>query len=326
MSQDIPIPFPRLKYEDAMNRYGCDKPDVRFDMEIKDISDIVEHCDFKVFSQVVKNGGTVRAINAKGGAAELPRKEVDSLIEIVKPYRAKGLAWIQVAEDGLKSPIVKFMSEVQVNDILTRLDAEVGDLLLFVADKESVVFPSLAHLRLHMGKRLGMIDEDALSFVWVTEFPVFEYDETEKRFSAMHHPFTAPMDEDIDLLETAPEKARAKAYDLVLNGVELGGGSIRIHDRSLQEKMFTALGFTKEQAEEQFGFLLEAFKYGTPPHGGIAYGLDRMLMLMTQSTSIRDVIAFPKVQNASDPMTEAPSRVSSKQLEELSLRIVEDEE
>ena len=322
----LETPFPRLTWREAMDRYGSDKPDARFRMELHDVSDIVKDSDFKVFANVVKSGGTVRAINAKGGNRELPRREIDGLIDIVKTYHAKGLAWIQVDEEGLKSPIIKFMSEEQVDAILKRLDAEPGDLLLFVADAETIALTALGQLRLHMGKRLGLIDEKKFNFLWVTDFPLVEYDADNKRYVALHHPFTAPKDEDMDLLESDPGKVRSKAYDMVVNGEELGGGSIRIHDTAVQERVFTALGFDKEKMWEQFGFMMEAFQYGAPPHGGIAYGFDRLLMILLGVDSIRDVIAFPKVQNASCPLTHAPSAVDPKQLEELHIEVVEDEE
>lgn len=317
---DITLPIPRMTYKEAMERYGSDKPDTRFGLEIKDISPIVKNCQFKVFSNAIKGGGSVRAINAKGCGAKFARREIDSLVDFVKIYKAKGLAWINVAEDGLKSPITKFLSEEELQGIMKHLDAEVGDLLLFVADKDGIVFQSLGQLRLELGRRLDLMDDSKYNLLWITEFPLFEYNEDEKRYEAKHHPFTSPMDEDIEYLLTAPEKVRSKAYDIVLNGNEIGGGSIRIHSTKLQEQMFEALGFTKEQAWDRFGFLLEAFKYGTPPHGGMAYGLDRFVMLLAGEDSIRDVIAFPKVQNASDLMTDAPSDVDKKQLKELNIK------
>lgn len=322
----LPTPFPRLTWREAMDRYGSDKPDARFGMELTDVSDIVMDSDFKVFADIVKKGGTVRAINAKGGNNELPRREIDGLVDIVKTYHAKGLAWIQVDADGLKSPIIKFMTDAQVDAILARLDAEPGDLLLFVADTEAIALTALGQLRLHMGKRLGMIDEKSFCFLWVTDFPLAEYDPEAKRYVALHHPFTSPKDEDMDLLDTEPGKVRAKAYDMVVNGEELGGGSIRIHNVDVQERVFTALGFNKEKMWDQFGFMLEAFQYGAPPHGGLAYGLDRLLMILLGVDSIRDVIAFPKVQNASCPLSHAPSVVDGKQLEELHIEVVEEEE
>ena len=318
---EISLPLPRITWKEAMERYGSDKPDTRFGMELNNVSDLVKDCEFKVFTNAVNSGGSVRAINAKGCGSKFSRKEIDALGEYVKTYKAKGLAWINVTEDGIKSSIAKFFTEEQMNALLERLGAEPGDLLLFVADKDEVVFAALGHLRLELAEKLGLLDNNVKHLLWVTEFPLLEYSEEEDRYVAKHHPFTSPMDEDIALLESHPEQVRAKAYDIVLNGVELGGGSIRIHNSELQEKMFSVLGFTKEQAWERFGFLLEAFKYGTPPHGGIAYGLDRLIMLLANSDSIRDVIAFPKVQNASDLMTEAPSGVDEKQLKELHINL-----
>ena len=318
---DVSLPLPRITWKEAMERYGSDKPDTRFGMELNDVSDLVRDCGFKVFANTVAGGGSVRAINAKGCVSKFSRKELDALGESVKTYKAKGLAWIQVTGEGIKSSISKFFTEEQMNALLKRLDAEVGDLLLFVADRDEVVFAALGHLRLELAEKLGLLDNRVKNLLWVTEFPLLEYSEEEHRYVAEHHPFTCPMEEDIPLLEEHPEKVRAKAYDIVLNGVELGGGSIRIHDTKLQEKMLEVLGFTREQAWERFGFLLEAFKYGTPPHGGIAYGLDRMIMLLADCESIRDVIAFPKVQNASDLMTEAPSRVDDIQLKELHIKL-----
>jgi len=317
---EIKLPLPRMTYKEAMERYGSDKPDTRFGMELIDISDLVKNCEFKVFAGAIENGGSVRGINAKG-CGNFTRKEIDSLGEFVRTYRAKGLAWINVTEQGVKSPIAKFLKEEQMNSILQRMKAEVGDLLLFVADTNSVVFQALGQLRVELARRLDILNPSQYNLLWITEFPLFEYDEEEGRYVAKHHPFTSPMDEDIQFLESNPEMVRAKAYDIVLNGVEIGGGSIRIHSTSLQERMFKALGFTMERAWEQFGFLLEAFKYGTPPHGGIAYGLDRLVMLLAGRNTIRDVIAFPKVQNASDPMTDAPSNVDIKQLEDLHIKV-----
>jgi aspartyl-tRNA synthetase len=323
LGMDISLPLPRMTWNEAMERYGSDKPDTRFGMELKNVSDLVKDSGFKVFADAVSNGGSVRAINAKGCGSRFSRKEIDALGEFVKTYKAKGLAWVNVTGEGIKSSIAKFFTEEQMNALLQRLGAEVGDLLLFVADKDEVVFAALGHLRLEIGNRLGLLDNSRKNLLWVTEFPLLEYSEEENRYVAMHHPFTSPMDEDIPLLDEHPEQVRAKAYDIVLNGVELGGGSIRIHSTELQEKMFGVLGFTQEQAWERFGFLLEAFKYGTPPHGGIAYGLDRMIMLLADRESIRDVIAFPKVQNASDLMTEAPSAVDEAQLKDLHIRLGE---
>lgn len=318
---DLPETFDRLTYQEAMDRYGSDKPDRRFGMELVNVSDVMDGCEFKAFAEVVKNGGSVRCINAKNAADKLSRRDLDGLVDFVKVYRAKGMAWIVVGENELKSPITKFFKQEEIDEILKRADAEVGDVIMFVADKDKIVYDALGALRCELAKRLNLIDKNEYNFLWVTEFPLLEYDEEEKRYVAMHHPFTSPMDEDVELLETAPEKVHAKAYDIVLNGYELGGGSIRIHDTELQSKMFKALGFTEEKAWENFGFLLEAFKYGTPPHGGMAYGLDRMVMLLCGKESIRDVIAFPKVQNASELMTSAPSNVEVKQLRELSIKI-----
>lgn len=321
---EIPLPLPRLTWQQAMDRYGSDKPDTRFGMELFDISDIAEKCGFQVFAQAVANGGSVRGIKAEH--AGLSRKEIDALGEFVKTYGAKGLAWINFKEEGISSPIAKFLSEQELEAIAQRAEAKTGDILFFVADSDKAVYASLGALRLELGKRLGLIPENQWNLLWVTEFPQFEYSEEEGRLVAMHHPFTSPMDEDLDLLETEPEKVRAKAYDIVLNGVELGGGSIRIHDSALQERMFRALGFTKQQAWERFGFMMRAFQYGTPPHGGLAYGLDRLAMLLAGRQSLRDVIAFPKVQNASDLMSEAPDVVDQAQLNELGIGILPREE
>ncbi len=320
----IPTPIPRMTYQEAMDRFGSDKPDIRFDFELKNLTKIVQNSEFKVFSNAVKEGGQVRAINAKGCGAKFSRKEIDSLGEFVKLYKAKGLAWINVIEDSVKSPIAKFLKDQELQKILNTMEAETGDLILIVADQsEKVVYNALGQLRLKLSKKLNLTKNDDFAFLWITEFPLLEYSEEEGRYVAMHHPFTSPMDEDISLLEDHPENVRAKAYDLVVNGVELGGGSIRIHNRDLQEKMFKALGFTKEQAWNQFGFLLEAFQYGTPPHGGIAFGLDRLTMLLTKTDNIKDVIAFPKTQNHSCLMTDAPSTAENGQLEELGINITE---
>ena len=321
---EIPLPLPRLTWQQAMDRYGSDKPDTRFGMELFDISDIAGKCGFQVFAQAVANGGSVRGIKAEH--AGLSRKEIDALGEFVKTYGAKGLAWINFKEEGISSPIAKFLSEQELEAIAQRAEAKTGDILFFVADSDKAVYASLGALRLELGKKLGLIPENQWNLLWVTEFPQFEYSEEEGRLVAMHHPFTSPMDEDLDLLETEPEKVRAKAYDIVLNGVELGGGSIRIHDSALQERMFRALGFTKQQAWERFGFMMRAFQYGTPPHGGLAYGLDRLAMLLAGRQSLRDVIAFPKVQNASDLMSEAPDVVDQAQLNELGIGILPREE
>jgi aspartyl-tRNA synthetase len=322
---DIPVPFRRLTFKEAMTRYGSDKPDTRFGMELVDVSDIVRGSGFKVFADAVSNGGSVRAINAKGGGT-FSRKEIDALGEIVKTYKAKGLAWIVVEENGIRSPIAKFLTEDETSNLVNRLKAETGDLLLFVADKDEVVFDALGHLRLALGKKLSLIDHNVYDVLWITEFPLLERDEEENRWVARHHPFTSPMDEDIEYLDSDPGRVRAKAYDIVINGYEAGGGSIRIHDQELQQKMFNTIGFTDEQAKERFGFLLEAFRYGTPPHGGLAFGLDRLTMLLAKTDNIKDVIAFPKVQNASDLMTNAPDMVDDRQLEELQIKTVEKSE
>lgn len=323
MGTELKVPFQRITYKEAMERFGSDKPDMRFGLELIDVSELVKNCGFKVFSSAVENGGSVRAINVKTGGKKFSRKEIDNLVEVTKDYKAKGMAWIVVEDNGLKSSITKFFSEDEMKSILNKVGAEPGDLICFVADKNEVVFDALGHLRLDVAQKLNMINKDEYRFAWVTEFPLLEYNEEEQRYVAMHHPFTSPMDEDLELLDTDPGKVRAKAYDIVLNGIELGGGSIRIHDQELQSKMFKILGFSKEQTWERFGFLLEAFKYGTPPHGGIAFGFDRMIWLLAGANSMRDVIAFPKVQNASDLMSEAPNIVDQKQLQELHLKIVE---
>lgn len=322
---DVKTPFLRLPYKEAMDRFGSDKPDTRFGMELIDITDEVKDCGFKVFSDAAAAGGSVRCINAKGLGKSLTRKTLDSLSEYVKTYRAKGMAWIVVEEEGLRSQITKFLSEETVSAILKKTEAEPGDGILIIADKNSVVYDALGNLRLEVARRFNMIDKNKFNFLWVTEFPLFEYSEEEQRFVAMHHPFTHPMDEDIEYLDTDPARVRAKAYDIVLNGTEIGGGSLRIYDSELQQKMFEKLGFTKEEAWERFGFLMGAFKYGTPPHGGMAYGLDRLVMIMAGRDSIRDVIAFPKVQNASELMSNAPDFVDEKQLEELGIKVEEKE-
>ncbi len=317
----LETPFIRMTYQEAMDRFGSDKPDIRFGLELVNLSDLVENCGFKVFSDAVKNGGSVRAINAKGCGKLYSRREIDGLVELVKLYRAKGMAWIVVEENELKSSITKFFNEDEMKAILERVEAEPGDLICFVADKNEIVYDSLGQLRLEVAKKLNLIDDKEFKFLWVTEFPLLEHDEEEKRWVAKHHPFTSPMDEDVQYLDTDPGKVRAKAYDIVLNGTEIGGGSIRIHDQSMQSKMFKLLGFTEEQAWDRFGFLLEAFKYGTPPHGGLAFGLDRLIMIMAGRSSIRDVIAFPKVQNASDLMSNAPDVVEEKQIDELHIKL-----
>ncbi|EOC4737273.1 TPA: aspartate--tRNA ligase [Staphylococcus aureus] len=313
--------FPRMTYKEAMRRYGSDKPDTRFEMELIDVSQLGRDMDFKVFKDTVENDGEIKAIVAKGAAEQYTRKDMDALTEFVNIYGAKGLAWVKVVEDGLTGPIGRFFETENVETLLTLTGAEAGDLVMFVADKPNVVAQSLGALRVKLAKELGLIDETKLNFLWVTDWPLLEYDEDAKRYVAAHHPFTSPKEADIAKLGTAPEEAEANAYDIVLNGYELGGGSIRIHDGELQEKMFEVLGFTKEQAQEQFGFLLDAFKYGAPPHGGIALGLDRLVMLLTNRTNLRDTIAFPKTASAICLLTNAPGEVSDKQLEELSLRI-----
>ncbi len=321
LNLDLQLPLPRLSYQEAMERYGSDKPDIRYGFELIDLSELVKSCGFKVFTSAIENGGSVRAINVKGYGDRFSRKDITSLEEYAKTYGAKGLAWIKVTDEGVTSPIAKFFSEEEMAAILEKANVEKGDLLLFAADKDSVVFDSLGHLRNELAKRLNLIDKNEFKALWVTEFPLFEYDEEENRYVAKHHPFTSPMEEDLALLETAPEKARAKAYDIVINGYEIGGGSIRIHSSELQQRMFRALGFSDEEAWDKFGFLLEAFKYGTPPHGGIAFGFDRLAMILAQEDNIRQVIAFPKTQNAQDPMTNAPSVVEEKQLKELSVAV-----
>jgi len=317
--QTITVPFPRLTYREAMERYGSDKPDTRFGLELIDVGDIVADAGFKVFADVVAKGGRVKGLNAKG-AAGMPRREIDDLGKYVLQFGAKGLAWIVLGEDGMKSPITKFFSEARLQALIERMGGETGDILFFVADKDAVVADALGQLRLELARRLDLIPSGRLNFLWVTEFPLLEYDETEQRYVAIHHPFTSPMDEDLPLLDVDPLRVRAKAYDVVLNGMELGGGSIRIHRREVQEKMFGLLGLSPADAMAKFGYLLEAFEYGTPPHGGIALGLDRLIMILAGRDNIRDVIAFPKTQSASCLMTQAPSPVSAKQLKELAIR------
>lgn len=319
---DVALPIQRMTWQEAMDRYGSDKPDTRFGMELKNVSDVVKGCGFGVFTGALENGGSVRGINVKGQGA-MPRKKIDALVAFAKDFGAKGLAYLCIGEDGsYKSSFSKFMTEEELKNLATSMDAENGDLLLFAADVDKVVYDVLGNLRLEIAKNLELIDQDKYNFLWVTEFPLFEWSEEQKRFVAMHHPFTMPMEEDLELLETAPEKARAKAYDIVLNGTEIGGGSVRIYQNDVQEKMFELLGFTKEEAYERFGFLLNAFKYGVPPHAGLAYGLDRLIMLMAKEESIRDVIAFPKIKDASCLMTEAPDVVDEKQLDELEIALV----
>lgn len=320
---DVKTPFMRLDYNEAMERFGSDKPDNRFGLELVNISDIVKDIEFTVFSSALSAGGSVRAINGKGLGAKLSRKEIDALSELAKTYGGKGLAYIVINADGsVKSPIAKFMTEEKMKEITDKMNAEAGDIILISADKTSTVFTVLGSLRCHLAKKFDLYDKKSFSFLWVTNFPLLEYSEEEGRYVAMHHPFTSPLDEDLPKLDTAPGEVRAKAYDIVLNGFELGGGSIRIHDTALQEKMFEVLGFTKEDAYNRFGFLMNAFRFGPPPHGGMAYGLDRLCMLMTYGDSIRDVIAFPKVQNASELMTNAPDFVSEKQLAELNIKCI----
>jgi len=318
---DVEGPFPRMTYNEAMSRYGSNKPDTRFDMELIDVSKLGTEMDFKVFKDTVNQNGQVKAIVAKGAADNYTRKDMDGLTEFVNIYGAKGLAWVKVVEEGLSGPIARFFEDANVATLTELTGAEPGDLVMFVADKPNVVAQSLGALRIKLAKELGLIDETKLNFLWVTDWPLLEYDEDAKRYVAAHHPFTSPKEEDIKKLDSEPENAQANAYDIVLNGYELGGGSIRIHHGVLQEKMFEVLGFTKEQAQEQFGFLLDAFKYGAPPHGGIALGLDRLVMLLTNRTNLRDTIAFPKTASATCLLTDAPSDVSDKQLQELSLRI-----
>lgn len=318
---DIPAPFQRMKYQEAMDRFGSDKPDVRFGLELIALNDIFDGCDFKVFADTVAQGKQVKSINIKGAADKYSRKDMDELTKFVGIYGAKGLAWLKVTEEGLNGPIAKFFDDALAAALIERMKAEVGDILVFVADKAPVVAASLGALRTKLGQELGLIDESQFAFLWITDWPLFEYSEEDGRYYAAHHPFTRPFDEDIQLMDTDPAAVRAQAYDIVLNGYELGGGSLRIYERDLQEKMFKLLGFTEEEAKEQFGFLLEAFEYGVPPHGGLAFGLDRFVMLLAGRTNLRDTIAFPKTASASCLMTEAPSGVSPDQLSELSLAI-----
>ena len=324
LNVEIPQPIPRMTWQEAMDRFGSDKPDLRFGMELKNVSDVVKDCEFVVFKGALENGGTVRGINAEG-QGHMPRKKIDALVEFAKGYGAKGLAYIAIQEDGsYKSSFAKFMTEDQIAALISAMDGKPGDLLLFAADKNKVVWDVLGSLRLEIARQLDLLKKDDYKFLWVTEFPLLEYSEEQGRFVAMHHPFTMPMDEDWHLIDTDPGAVRAKAYDIVLNGTEIGGGSVRIHQSDIQSKMFEVLGFTPEKAQEQFGFLLEAFKYGVPPHAGLAYGLDRVVMLMGGCDSIREVIAFPKVKDASCLMTEAPTPVDPKQLEELGIEVCEE--
>jgi len=321
MNVEVALPIRRMTWHEAMNRFGSDKPDLRFGMELNDVSEVVKSCEFIVFKGALDNGGSVRGINAKGQGA-MPRKKIDKLVDFAKDYGAKGLAYVAINEDGsFKSSFGKFMTDVEMTALVEAMAGEAGDLLLFAADKNKIVWDVLGALRLELARQMEILDKDEYNFVWITEFPLLEWNEEHNRFTAMHHPFTMPMDEDMDLLNDKPGEVRAKAYDIVLNGTELGGGSVRIHQNDVQEKMFETLGFTKEDAYEQFGFLLDAFKYGVPPHAGLAFGLDRLIMLMVQMDSIRDVIAFPKVKDASCVMSKAPNKVDDKQLEELALAI-----
>lgn len=325
LNVEVPLPIQRITWQEAMDRFGSDKPDMRFGMELQDVTEVVKDCEFAVFKGAIENGGSVRGINAKGQGA-MPRKKIDKLVAYAKDFGAKGLAYLAVNEDGsYKSSFAKFMSEEELKALVAAMGGEPGDLLLFAADKNKVVYDVLGNLRLELARQLELLDKNEYRFVWVTEFPLLEWSEEENRFTAMHHPFTMLMEEDLPLLDTDPGKVRAKAYDIVLNGTELGGGSVRIFQNDIQEKMFEALGFTKEAAYEQFGFLLNAFKYGVPPHAGLAYGLDRLVMLMTKADSIREVMAFPKVKDASCLMSEAPNTVSEAQLEELGIALIKDE-
>ena len=323
---DIPLPIPRMTWQEAMDRFGSDKPDTRFGMELVNVSETVAGCGFSVFTSALENGGSVRGINAKG-QGEMPRKKIDALVTFAKDFGAKGLAYIAILPDGTrKSSFAKFMTDAEMDALVQIMGGENGDLLLFAADKDKVVWDVLGNLRLELARNLDLLDKNQYNFLWVTEFPLLEWSEEEKRYVAMHHPFTMPMEEDLEYIDSDPGRVRAKAYDIVLNGNEIGGGSVRIFNPEIQNKMFEVLGFTQEQANEQFGFLLTAFKYGVPPHAGLAYGLDRLVMLMAKEESIRDVIAFPKVKDASDLMTEAPTAVDPKQLEELGLAVVSGEE
>ena len=323
---DVPLPIQRMTWQEAMDRFGSDKPDTRFGMELNDVTDVVRDCEFAVFKNAIADGGSVRGINAKGQGT-MPRKKIDALVAFVKDYGAKGLAYIAIQPDGsIKSSFAKFMKDEEMKALIAAMQGEPGDLLLFAADKNKIVYASLGALRLELADKMGLLDKNQYNFLWVTEFPLLEWSDEENRFQAMHHPFTMPMEEDLQYIDTDPGRVRAKAYDIVLNGTEIGGGSVRIHQDDIQEKMFEALGFTKERAHEQFGFLLDAFKYGVPPHAGLAYGLDRLIMLMAKVDSIRDVIAFPKVKDASCLLTNAPDTVDEKQLEELGIRVNETEQ
>lgn len=323
---EVPLPIPRMTWQEAMDRYGSDKPDTRFGMELVNVTDVVKDSEFVVFKGAIENGGTVRGINAKGQGG-MARKKIDKLVDYAKDYGAKGLAYIAIHEDGtVKSSFAKFMTEDEQKNLIQAMDGENGDLLLFAADKNKVVWDVLGALRLELARQMDLLDKNEYKFMWITEFPLLEWSEEQNRFTAMHHPFTMPMEEDLQYIDSDPGRVRAKAYDITLNGNEIGGGSVRIFNPEIQSKMFEVLGFTPEQAQEQFGFLLTAFKYGVPPHAGLAYGLDRLVMLMAKQDSIRDVIAFPKVKDASDLMTEAPTKVDQKQLDELGLAVVAEEE
>jgi aspartyl-tRNA synthetase len=324
LGKEISLPIDRITYKEAMDRFGSDKPDTRFDMELKNVSDLVKNCGFSVFTNAIKDGGSVRCINANN-QGDMPRKKIDALVEFAKGYGAKGLAYLSINEDGTyKSSFAKFMTEEELKEIIDFIGAKPKDLILFAADEDKVVFDVLGALRVHLAQEMGLLNKDVFNFLWVTEFPLLEYSKEQERYVAMHHPFTMPMDEDLEYLDTDPKRVRAKAYDIVLNGTEIGGGSVRIFQSEIQEKMFEILGFTMEEAYDRFGFLLNAFKYGVPPHAGLAYGLDRMIMLMAKEDSIREVIAFPKIKDASCLMTDAPNYVDNKQLEELSIAVTKE--
>ena len=323
---EVSLPIQRMTWQEAMDRFGSDKPDIRFGMELTNVTDVVKDCEFVVFKNAIENGGTVRGINAKGQGG-MARKKIDKLVDFAKDYGAKGLAYIAIHEDGtVKSSFAKFMTDDEMKALIEAMGGENGDLLLFAADKNKVVWDTLGALRPELARQMELLDKNEYKFLWVTEFPLLEWSEEQNRYTAMHHPFTMPMEEDLQYIDSDPGRVRAKAYDIVLNGNEIGGGSVRIFDQDIQSKMFEVLGFTEEQAQEQFGFLLTAFKYGVPPHAGLAYGLDRLVMLMAKQDSIRDVIAFPKVKDASDLMTEAPGHVDAKQLEELGIAVIAKEE
>lgn len=322
---EVQLPIPRMTWQEAMDRFGSDKPDIRFGMELTDVTDAVKGCEFAVFKGAIEDGGSVRGINAKGQGG-MPRKKIDKLVSFAKDYGAKGLAYIAIQEDGtVKSSFAKFMKEEEMASLVEAMGGENGDLLLFAADKNKVVWDVLGSLRLELARQMELLDKSEYKFLWVTEFPLLEWNDEQERYTAMHHPFTMPMEEDLEYIDTDPGRVRAKAYDIVLNGNEIGGGSVRIFNQEVQNKMFEVLGFTPEKAQEQFGFLLDAFKYGVPPHAGLAYGLDRLVMLMAKEDSIRDVIAFPKVKDASDLMTDAPTAVEENQLQELGLAVTVEE-